>query len=87
MCFDFLVNLSVVKFFGFEQIFKNVFIGLFIGGGKGGLDFDFKGCFDSEIMCFCQLFMMEFYCYIGVDIDVFVGDIGVGQWEIGYLFG
>jgi len=87
MRFDPSVNLSVVKFLGFEQIFKNALTELPIGGGKGGSDFDPKGRSDSEIMRFCQSFMTELYRYIGADTDVPAGDIGVGQREIGYLFG
>jgi glutamate dehydrogenase (NADP+) len=78
---------SVVKFLGFEQIFKNALTGLPIGGGKGGSDFDPKGRSDREIMRFCQSFMTELSRHIGPDIDVPAGDIGVGKREIGYLFG
>ncbi|MGN0998598.1 MAG: Glu/Leu/Phe/Val dehydrogenase dimerization domain-containing protein, partial [Faecousia sp.] len=81
------VNQSVIKFLGFEQIFKNSLTGLPIGGGKGGSDFDPKGKSDREIMAFCQSFMTELYKYIGADTDVPAGDIGVGAREIGYLFG
>ena len=81
------VNLSVIKFLGFEQIFKNSLTGLPIGGGKGGSDFDPKGKSDREVMAFCQSFMTELYKYIGADTDVPAGDIGVGAREIGYLFG
>lgn len=81
------VNLSILKFLGFEQIFKNALTGLPIGGGKGGSDFDPKGKSDSEIMRFCQSFMTELYRHIGQDVDVPAGDIGVGGREIGYLFG
>ncbi|MFC6164544.1 NADP-specific glutamate dehydrogenase [Lactiplantibacillus dongliensis] len=81
------VNLSIVKFLGFEQIFKNVLTGLPIGGGKGGSDFDPKGKSDNEIMRFCQSFMTELSKYIGLDTDVPAGDIGVGGREIGYLYG
>ncbi len=81
------VNLSVIKFLGFEQVFKNSLTGLPIGGGKGGADFDPKGKSDREIMAFCQSFMTELYKYIGADTDVPAGDIGVGGREIGYLFG
>ena len=81
------VNDSIVKFLGFEQIFKNSLTGLPIGGGKGGSDFDPKGKSDREIMRFCQSFMTELYRYIGPDVDVPAGDIGVGGREIGYLFG
>ena len=81
------VNLSIMKFLGFEQIFKNALTGLPIGGGKGGSDFDPKGKSDNEIMRFCQSFMTELYRHIGQDVDVPAGDIGVGGREIGYLFG
>jgi glutamate dehydrogenase (NADP+) len=81
------VNISIMKFLGFEQIFKNALTGLPIGGGKGGSDFDPKGKSDSEIMRFCQSFMTELYRHIGQDVDVPAGDIGVGGREIGYLFG
>lgn len=81
------VNASIIKFLGFEQIFKNSLTGQPIGGGKGGSDFDPKGKSDQEIMRFCQSFMTELSKYIGPDIDVPAGDIGVGAREIGYLFG
>lgn len=81
------VNLSILKFLGFEQIFKNALTGLPIGGAKGGSDFDPKGKSDNEIMRFCQSFMTELYRHIGQDVDVPAGDIGVGGREIGYLFG
>ena len=81
------VNLGVIKFLGFEQIFKNSLTGLPIGGGKGGSDFDPKGKSDREIMAFCQSFMTELYRHIGADTDVPAGDIGVGAREIGYLYG
>lgn len=81
------VNLSVVKFLGFEQIFKNALTTLPMGGGKGGSDFDPKGKSDAEVMRFCQSFMNELYRHIGADTDVPAGDIGVGAREIGYLFG
>ncbi len=81
------VNLSVVKFLGFEQIFKNSLTTLPMGGGKGGSDFDPKGKSDGEIMRFCQSFMSELYKHIGADRDVPAGDIGVGGREIGYLYG
>ena len=81
------VNLSVIKFLGFEQIFKNSLTGLPIGGGKGGSDFDPKGKSDREVMAFCQSFMAELYKYVGADRDVPAGDIGTGAREIGYLFG
>ncbi len=78
---------GIVKFLGFEQIFKNSLTGLPIGGGKGGSDFDPKGKSDAEVMRFCQSFMTELFKYIGPDTDVPAGDIGVGSREIGYLFG
>lgn len=81
------VNLSVLKFLGFEQIFKNSLTNQGIGGGKGGSDFDPKGKSDSEIMRFCQSFMTELYRHIGPSLDVPAGDIGVGGREIGYLYG
>jgi glutamate dehydrogenase (NADP+) len=81
------VNLSVLKFLGFEQIFKNSLTGLPMGGAKGGSNFDPKGKSDAEIMRFCQAMMTELYHYIGEDVDVPAGDIGVGAREIGYLFG
>ena len=81
------VNLGIIKFLGFEQIFKNSLTGLPIGGGKGGCDFDPKGKSDNEIMRFCQSFMTELYRHIGADTDVPAGDIGVGGREIGYLYG
>ncbi len=81
------VNLSIIKFLGFEQIFKNSLTGLPIGGGKGGSDFDPKGKSDREIMKFCQSFMTELYRHIGADTDVPAGDIGVGGREIGFLYG
>ena len=81
------VNLGIIKFLGFEQIFKNSLSGLPIGGGKGGSDFNPKGRSDAEIMRFCQSFMTELYRHIGDDTDVPAGDIGVGGREIGYLFG
>ena len=81
------VNLSVIKFLGFEQIFKNSLTGLPMGGGKGGSDFDPKGKSDAEVMRFCQSFMTELQRHIGPDTDVPAGDIGVGGREIGYLFG
>ena len=81
------VNLGIIKFLGFEQIFKNSLTGLPIGGGKGGSDFDPKGKSDHEIMRFCQSFMTELHRHIGKDTDVPAGDIGVGGREIGYLFG
>ncbi len=81
------VNLGIIKFLGFEQIFKNSLTGLPIGGGKGGSDFDPKGKSDREVMAFCQSFMTELCKYIGADTDVPAGDIGVGGREIGFLFG
>ena len=81
------VNLSVLKFLAFEQTFKNSLTGLPLGAGKGGADFDPKGKSDNEIMRFCQSFMTELYRHIGADTDVPAGDIGVGEREIGYLFG
>ncbi len=81
------VYLGVIKFLGFEQIFKNSLTGLPIGGGKGGSDFDPKGKSDEEVMRFCQSFMTELYRHIGPNTDVPAGDIGVGAREIGYLFG
>ena len=81
------VNLGVIKFLGFEQVFKNSLTGLPIGGGKGGSDFDPKGKSDREVMAFCQSFMTELYRHIGADVDVPAGDIGVGAREIGYLYG
>ena len=81
------VNLSIMKFSGFEQIYKNSLTGLPIGGGKGGSDFDPKGKSDNEVMRFCQSFMTELSKHIGADTDVPAGDIGVGGREIGYLFG
>lgn len=81
------VNLSILKFLGFEQIFKNALTGLMMGGGKGGSDFDPKGKSDNEIRRFCQAFMAELSKHIGANTDVPAGDIGVGGREIGYLFG
>ena len=81
------VNLGIIKFLGFEQIFKNSLTGLPIGGGKGGSNFDPKGKSDREVMAFCQSFMTELSKYIGADQDVPAGDIGVGGREIGYLYG
>ena len=81
------VNQGILKFLGFEQIFKNSLTGLPIGGGKGGSDFDPKGKSDDEVMRFCQSFMTELYRHIGPDCDVPAGDIGVGGREIGYLYG
>ena len=81
------VNIGIIKFLGFEQIFKNSLTGLPIGGGKGGSDFDPKGKSDREVMAFCQSFMNELYRHIGADTDVPAGDIGTGAREIGYMFG
>ncbi|HEX5495423.1 MAG TPA: Glu/Leu/Phe/Val dehydrogenase dimerization domain-containing protein, partial [Mycobacteriales bacterium] len=81
------VYLGIVKFLGFEQVFKNALTGLPIGGGKGGSDFDPKGRSDGEVMRFCQSFMTELYRHLGEHTDVPAGDIGVGGREIGYLFG
>lgn len=81
------VNMGIVKFLGFEQVFKNSLTGLQIGGGKGGADFDPKGKSDAEVMRFCQAFMSELFRYIGAHTDVPAGDIGVGAREIGFLFG
>ena len=81
------VNIGILKFLGFEQVFKNSLTGLPIGGGKGGSDFDPKGKSDREVMAFCQAFMTELYKYIGQDTDVPAGDIGTGAREIGYMFG
>ena len=81
------VNISVIKFLGFEQVFKNSLTGLPMGGAKGGSDFDPKGKSDREVMAFCQSFMTELHKYIGADTDVPAGDIGTGAREIGYMFG
>lgn len=81
------VNLGIIKFLGFEQVFKNSLTGLPIGGGKGGSDFDPKGKSDREVMAFCKSFMTELYRYIGADVDVPAGDIGTGAREIGYMYG
>ena len=81
------VNLSIMKFLGFEQTFKNSLTGLPMGGGKGGSDFDPRGKSDAEVMRFCQSFMTELYRHIGPDTDVPAGDMGVGGREIGYMFG
>jgi glutamate dehydrogenase (NADP+) len=81
------VNLGIIKFLGFEQIFKNSLTTLPIGGGKGGSDFDPKGKSDNEVMRFCQSFMTELYKHIGADVDVPAGDIGVGGREVGYMYG
>jgi glutamate dehydrogenase (NADP+) len=81
------VNLSILKFLAFEQVFKNALTTLAMGGGKGGSDFDPKGKSDNEVMRFCQSFMLELFRYIGPNTDVPAGDIGVGAREIGYLFG
>ena len=81
------VNMSILKFLAFEQVFKNSLTTLPMGGGKGGSDFDPKGRSDNEIMRFCQAFMTELYRHIGPDTDVPAGDIGVGSREIGFLYG
>lgn len=81
------MNLSILKFLGFEQTFKNALTGLNMGGGKGGSDFDPKGKTDSEIRRFCQAFMLELSRHIGPDTDVPAGDIGTGAKEVAYLFG
>ena len=81
------VNIGIIKFLGFEQIFKNSLTGLPIGGGKGGSDFDPKGKSDREVMAFCQSFMTELTKYVGADTDVPAGDIGTGAREIGYMYG
>ncbi|MCL1842484.1 MAG: NADP-specific glutamate dehydrogenase [Defluviitaleaceae bacterium] len=81
------VNLSILKFLGFEQVFKNALTGLPIGGGKGGADFDPKGKSEGEVMRFCQSLMTELYKYLGPDEDVPAGDIGVGAREVGYMYG
>ncbi|MBR2929707.1 MAG: NADP-specific glutamate dehydrogenase [Clostridia bacterium] len=81
------VNIGIIKFLGFEQVFKNSLTGLPIGGGKGGSDFDPKGKSDREVMAFCQSFITELYKYIGQDTDVPAGDIGTGAREIGYMYG
>lgn len=81
------VNLSILKFLAFEQVFKNSLTGIPLGGGKGGSDFDPKGKSDMEIMRFCQSFMTELYRHIGAETDVPAGDIGVGEREVGFLFG
>jgi glutamate dehydrogenase (NADP+) len=85
--FDPSVNASIVKFLGFEQVFKNALTGMPIGGAKGGADFDPKGRSDAEVMRFCQSFMTELHRHVGEHTDVPAGDIGVGRREIGYLFG
>jgi glutamate dehydrogenase (NADP+) len=81
------VNIGIIKFLGFEQIFKNSLTGLPIGGGKGGSDFDPKGKSDREVLAFCKSFITELYKYIGADVDVPAGDIGTGGREIGYMYG
>jgi len=81
------VNIGIIKFLGFEQVFKNSLTGLPIGGGKGGSDFDPKGKSDREVLAFCTSFITELYKYIGADVDVPAGDIGTGGREIGYMFG
>ena len=85
--FDASVNEDVLKFLGFEQIFKNALTGLPLGGGKGGSNFNPKGKSDNEIRSFCRAFMIELHRHIGLELDVPAGDIGVGGREIGYLFG
>lgn len=85
--FHHTVYIGIIKFLGFEQIFKNSLTGLPIGGGKGGADFDPRGKSDAEIMRFCQSFMTELYRHIGPDVDVPAGDIGVGGREVGYMYG
>ena len=87
LCFHPSVNLSIIKFLGFEQTFKNSLTGLPMGGGKGGSDFDPKGKSDNEVMRFCQSFMSELSKHIGQFTDVPAGDIGVGAREVGYLYG
>ena len=81
------VNIGIIKFLGFEQVFKNSLTGLPIGGGKGGSDFDPKGKSDREVMAFCQSFITELYKYLGANVDVPAGDIGTGAREIGYMYG
>src|SRR5690606_2032491 len=81
------VNLSILKFLAFEQVFKNSLTGIPLGGGKGGADFDPKGKSIMEIMRFCQSFITELYRHIGPETDVPAGDIGVGEREVGYMFG
>ena len=81
------VNLSILKFLGFEQTFKNALTTLPMGGGKGGSDFSPRGKSDAEIMRFCQAFMLELWRHVGPDMDVPAGDIGVGGREVGYMFG
>src|SRR5690606_33394967 len=81
------VNLSILKFLAFEQVFKNSLSGIPLGGGKGGADFDPKGKSNMEIMRFCQSFITELYRHIGPETDVPAGDIGVGEREVGYMFG
>ena len=85
--FDPSVNLSIIKFLGFEQVYKDALTCLPIGGAKGGSDFDPRGRSDAEVMRFCQAFMTELYRHIGQDIDCPAGDLGVGGREIGYLYG
>ncbi|MFA6675625.1 MAG: Glu/Leu/Phe/Val dehydrogenase dimerization domain-containing protein, partial [Bacilli bacterium] len=87
MRFDKSVNVSILKFLGFEQTFKNSLTGLPMGGGKGGSDFDPRGKSDNEVMRFCQSFMDEFYRYIGPNTDIPAGDLGFGAREIGYMVG
>ena len=85
--FDPSVNLSIIKFLGFEQVFKDAMTGLPIGGAKGGSDFDPRGKSDAEVMRFCQAFITELYRHIGQDIDCPAGDLGCGGREIGYMYG
>jgi glutamate dehydrogenase (NADP+) len=87
MRFDPSVNLSILKFLGFEQTFKNSLTGLPMGGGKGGADFNPRGKSDAEVMRFCQAFMTELFRYLGPDTDVPAGDLGFGAREVGYMFG
>ena len=87
MRFDKSVNLSILKFLGFEQIFKNSLTGLPMGGGKGGSDFDPRGKSDGEVMRFCQSLMAELYHFLGPDTDIPAGDLGVGAREVGYMYG
>ena len=87
LCLHPSVYLGIIKFLGFEQVFKNALTSLPIGGAKGGSDFDPKGKSDREVMAFCQSFMTELYKYVGADVDVPAGDIGTGAREVGYLFG
>ncbi len=81
------MNEDIVKFLGWDQIFKSALTGLGLGSAKGGSDFDPKGKSETEIKCFCESFMMEMYRYLHPSLDILVGDIGVGMNELGYLFG